>query len=299
MSHMNFGKLVADLRKEKIDPVSGHQWSQKSLADASGLSSRIIATIEQGTKAKIETDTLLCLANALQLNTLEKRIFFLLAITTDVQDTSVVPLTETLHGLLALMKNLQLPALLYDDYLDILAVNSLSVAFNIGVAQAGGITAPFPITQEHNLLRLLFAPNSEHRQRLAPMWAVMARVCVQLFHCHTLRHRSTPYFQDLLSQLRRYPTFRQHWEAICDAEPTEVSNYHPFHIADPHHGTTEWCNSIVTTATPIADLHLSMVLPCNQAAFDALGVGVLATLPEVYQLEEWPTVTKYPEINLV
>jgi transcriptional regulator with XRE-family HTH domain len=178
---------VADLRKEKFDPVSGHPWSQQSLADASGISPRIIATIEQGTKANIETDTLLRLANALRLNTSEKRMFFLLASASDIQDTSAVPLTETLQGLLSLIKELRLPALLYDDYLDILAVNSLSVAFNIGVAQAVGITDPFPITTEHNLLCLLFAPGAEHRQRLAPMWSVMARTCVQLFHCHTLR----------------------------------------------------------------------------------------------------------------
>jgi transcriptional regulator with XRE-family HTH domain len=296
MSHVKFGQLIAALRKEKFDPVSGHPWSQQSLADASGISPRIIATIEQGTKANIDVDTLLRLAKALRLNTLEKRMFFLLASASDIQATSAVSLNEALQVLLSLMKNLRLPALVYDDYMDILAVNSLSVAFNIGVAQAAGITAPFPITREHNLLRLLFAPDSEHRQRLAPMWSVMAQACVQLFHCNTMRHRSSPYFQSLLSQLRQYPTFRQHWDEVCDSAPIEVGNCHPFHIADPQRGTTEWCNSIITTATPIADLHLSVVLPCNQAAFEALAVGIKVVQMEVYQLEERPTADKFAEL---
>jgi transcriptional regulator with XRE-family HTH domain len=296
MGHEKFGQLVAALRKEKYDPATGHPWSQQKLASESGLSPRIIATIEQGTKAKIETDALLRLANALCLNTLEKRTFFLLASVTDIQETGAAPLRETFYGLLSLLKSIQLPALLYDDYLDILAVNSLSVAFNIGVAQTVGITDPFPITKERNLLCLLFAPDSEHRQRLAPMWSVMARTCVQLFRCNTLRHRSSPHFQDLLGRLRHYPLFRQHWEEVCNSGPAEIGNFHPFHIADPQRGATEWCNSIITTATQVADLHMSIVLPRNQAAFDALRVSVEATRLEGYQLEEWPTATKFPAL---
>jgi len=296
MSRAKFGALLAALRKERIDPISGRPWTQQLLAEASGLSPRMVANIEQGTKAHLETDALLSLAAALRLNTPEKRMFFLLAGSTATQDTDIAHLNKTLQGLLPLVKHLKVPALLYDDYLDIVAVNSLSIAFNIGVAQAVGVLDPFPVTQEHNLLRLLFAPDSEHRLRLSPMWSVMARTCVQLFHCNTLRHRSSPYFQDLLKQLRRYPAFRQHWEEICDSGSTEIGNCHPFHVPDPQHGMTEWCNSVVTTATAIADLHLSVVLPCNQAAFEALSVGAKTVQMEVFQLEEWPTAKKFPEL---
>lgn len=296
MSRLKFGQLVAALRKEKFDPNSGSYWSQETLASATGISARIIATIEQGTKTKLETDTLLVLAKALQLNTLETRSFLQIALTPENAKINSIALTETYRNLIELIKTLQLPALLYDDYLDILAVNSLSVAFNIGVAQSMGITSPFPIPQDHNLLCLLFNPESEHQQRLAPMWTIMARTCVQMFHCHTLRHRSTPYFQSLLSQLRRYPVFRQYWEEICDAGSPEINCYHPFTIPTAQNEVAKWSNSVTTTVTPIADLHLAMVLPCNQAAFEALGVGLRAVPPEVYQLEEWPTVIKFPEL---
>lgn len=200
MRRFKFGQLVASLRKEKFDPHSVSHWSQETLASATGLSARIIATIEQGTKTKLEIDVLLLLAKALRLNTLETWSFLQIALAPENAAPNFNVATEKYRNALELMKTLQLPALLYDDYLDILAVNSLSVAFNIGVAQSMGITSPFPVPQDHNLLCLLFNPESEHQQRLAPMWTIMAHTCVQMFHCYTLRHRSTPYFNNELIQ---------------------------------------------------------------------------------------------------
>lgn len=288
MPHEKFGRLLADLRQEMFDPVTGSRWSQKKLAQVAGLSPRIIATLEQGAKTKLETDMLWRIAQALRLNTLERREFFLLATAPEETDFDTNELRETWKGLLALMGTLCLPALLHDDFFDVLAVNALSVAFNVGAAQSVGITEPFPPPHEHNLLRMLFAPDSLQRRRLAPLWAVMARTCVQLFHCYTLRHRSSPYFQELLKELRGYREFRVFWEEITEGGPHEIATHHPFRIHHPEAGITEWCNSIITTATSLGDLHLSIVLPCNREAFEALSAGLKAVPRQVYALKEWP-----------
>ena len=41
MEHRTFGQIVTALRKEQIDLVSGHSWSQHRLADETGLTVRI------------------------------------------------------------------------------------------------------------------------------------------------------------------------------------------------------------------------------------------------------------------
>lgn len=70
MPPRKFGRLLAALRQEKFDPASGRRWSQKMLAQAAGLSPRIVASLQQGVKTKLETDTLWQITQALRLNTL-------------------------------------------------------------------------------------------------------------------------------------------------------------------------------------------------------------------------------------
>ncbi len=58
MKRKKFGNLLAALRQEKFDPATGSRWNQKKLAEEAGVSARVVATLEQGTKTKLETDML-------------------------------------------------------------------------------------------------------------------------------------------------------------------------------------------------------------------------------------------------
>ncbi len=294
MNAKQFGKLVASLRKEKIDPETGKRWTQDTLAIETGLSQRIIATIEQGTKAKLETDTLVDLADAFKLNYLARKEFFSFALAPEYSELSISQIQTKIHDLLDLMKHLQLPALLHDDYYDIVAVNSLSIAFNISTAESVGITEPVPITRDSNLLCMLFSPDSVHRQRLAPIWGSMSSTCVQLFHRYTLQHRSTHYFQTLFNQLVNYREFRQIWEVVNYGDGVEVGNYQSFQIKHPKYGTTQWQHGLTLSETPIGNLHLSIVLPANPAALEAIAAGIKVVRQGVYQLQKWPLAEKFP-----
>ena len=84
MNRVDFGKLVASLRKEHEDE-DGRPWSRQSLAQeanaAAGaelFSKDIISRIERGERI-LDQETLLALAAALQLTSGERKEFFLAA----------------------------------------------------------------------------------------------------------------------------------------------------------------------------------------------------------------------------
>ena len=58
VEHAAFGKVVAALRKEQIRLANGHNWSQRDLADETGLTTRIIGKIERGEQARLDGDIL-------------------------------------------------------------------------------------------------------------------------------------------------------------------------------------------------------------------------------------------------
>ncbi|MBX3015395.1 MAG: helix-turn-helix domain-containing protein [Caldilineaceae bacterium] len=292
-----FGKLVAGLRKEQFDSQRGERWTQTTLAQATGLSQRVIATIEQGTRAKLETDVLVRLADAFKLNFLTRKEFFSLALEPDPLTTANSSLQSKIQTLLHMMASLPVPALLHDDFYDILAVNSLSIAFNISLAESVGITEPLPTVTEYNLLKMLFAPNSPHRKRLSPMWSDMSSTCVQLFYRYTLRHRSSKYFQTLCNQLLVYREFRQVWEAVHDGDVVEANNYQAFQTKHPYYGVTLWYHGVIISETPVGNLHLSLVLPANHAAFDAIAASRTTVSPAIYPLQPWPTAEKFPDLR--
>ena len=73
-----FGKILEARRKEQTIFTNGIEkpWSQKKLAEVSGVGWRTIGEIERGKKAKLEIEDLDKLATALKLSVLERREFY-------------------------------------------------------------------------------------------------------------------------------------------------------------------------------------------------------------------------------
>ena len=67
VEHKAFGQVVTALRKEQIDFASGHSWSQRQLAEETGLTVRIVGKIERGEQARLDGAILQGLAQAFQL----------------------------------------------------------------------------------------------------------------------------------------------------------------------------------------------------------------------------------------
>src|SRR5215216_642718 len=72
MNRIEFGELVSTLRQDM-------GWTQAELAEYSEIDDAVISQIERGVKKFFEPNLLFCLANALQLTTLERREFILAA----------------------------------------------------------------------------------------------------------------------------------------------------------------------------------------------------------------------------
>ena len=88
MNQVDFGKLIASLRKEH-EGEDGAPWNQEKLSQEANLaagssifSEDIISSVERG-RRKPERQTLLALATALQLTSDERKEFFLAVLTKD------------------------------------------------------------------------------------------------------------------------------------------------------------------------------------------------------------------------
>lgn len=201
MQRNAFGQIVASLRKERRNPLTGRPWTQEQLAAASSLSLRVIANLEQGKKATLDGVMLENLASALQLTTLERREFFTLAI--DLEDGSATaPVFDVAAAdaeLLELFAGLHQPAFLYDDYFDILAANHAALMLHAieplwlqNLAGEG---------ERPNFLHVIFAPDSPMRRSMQAGWRMLALRNLHQFRAMTLRHRHTTRWHDLMAQL--------------------------------------------------------------------------------------------------
>lgn len=206
------------------------------LAQASRLSLRIVANLEQGKKATLDDDLLKRLASALQLTTLERREFFTVAI--DVHGYVLAAPTfnaeETVGDLLDIFANLHQPTFLYDDYFDIIAVNHAALLLhNIepvwlqSLAEENG---------RPNFLHVIFAPDSPMRRSMQEEWNMLALCNLHQFRAMSLRHRHTTRWNDLMTRLRTLPDFTIVWMATHAAQEDFSSRLHQHQYVHPRFG---------------------------------------------------------------
>ena len=132
MNRKEFGQLLATLRQD-LD------WTQFELAEYAEVDEAIISQIERGVKKHFEPNLLFCLANALQLTTLERREFLLAASGLDQKQivrqpsagmsTDVFNVRRVLDKMIELTGLVCLPAFLCDVYGDVIAANNIILSF--------------------------------------------------------------------------------------------------------------------------------------------------------------------------
>ena len=130
MDPVDFGKLIASLRKEHEDEEDV-PWTQEKLAEESNktagvelFSGDIVSAIERG-KRNLDQQTLLALADALQLTSGERKEFFLASSGIDNERIARPDHDpeEVLDNLLQTIRQSYLPAYVVDSYCDVVAVN--------------------------------------------------------------------------------------------------------------------------------------------------------------------------------
>lgn len=144
--------MVKSLRLEHFNPVTGHSWTQKDLAQAANLSEDIVSKIERGKRVTLDSDVLLSLGQAFNLTPAEQWAFFSAA--TDVDDPRLPPDTTCIQSILEhLWSNLtriRQPTYLFDSCYDLIGLNASLMAF-YGLVE-GDV--------DKNMLQILFAPQS-------------------------------------------------------------------------------------------------------------------------------------------
>lgn len=284
-----FGQVVAVLRKELRDE-EGRVWSQTKLGEASGLGIHIIANIETGRRAP-DPATLAALARALELTMQEERELALLAMR-EQKPALRQPIDPQvfLHHKLDQMAAIPFPAILHDDYGDLIAVNSAVMRF-LGLSQQRLAAAGnFSVTQYHTM-RLIFDPALSYEQMLGECWQAIAINQMQFFRRLALKRRAAVRMAAILSELRTLRRFRTLWEQASydrtwiETSPLEYTYRHPAGGEMLH-----YMGLPTVFPTPWGDLVLGVFMPLNPATSELFADNDEPA--RIMSLAEWP---KSPE----
>jgi len=261
VEHRTFGKIVAALRREQFDFASGHSWSQQQLAEATGLTARIVGKIERGEQARLDGEILQGLARAFELTSFERREFFAMA--SEVTEAGLVRATLGDEGVFGqvwrLLDTLCAPAFLMDPFADIIGVNRALLAFHdLSLAQ---LRATRTAGGGANNLVLLLAPGAPLRRMLGRGWRPIALANVQQWRAMTLRYRHTPRYRRLFTSLCAYPDFQRLWADSHEDGHDDYSLLRSYSYLHGAHGPVAYTVFTNTSLSAYGDLYLSTFVP--------------------------------------
>jgi len=297
MDRKTFGQLVAALRKERFDE-EGNRFTQAELArvaeennSQTELNQIIIGKIERGERAILDDQTLLKLAEALQLTVGERRVFFLLATGLDHQQiysSDVKEDQEILDSVLAMLTDIRLPALLLDRYLDVVAVNGLLMQL-YRMSQID-LSQQIKKTGRLNLLDFIFSKQfaTMRKQMLPEVWHRFAVGNVIYFRRVTLPYRMTDYFAALLTHLRRNREFRWYWEQVFYEEELYFVGGASFQMGSSLSGRFRFLTAPLVTLTPYGNLEIITHIPLDGVTAVSFHEMTQTTPAQVIQFAPWP-----------
>lgn len=304
MNQLDFGKLVASLRKEHEDE-NGAPWTQEKLsqeantaAGTSIFSEDIISSIERG-KRNLEREYLLALAKALQLTSHERKEFFLAASgigTPEIARQENNP-EEVYTQIIESIKELYVPAAVFDSYCNVLAINNVLLEL-LDFQSAYAIVPGTRYDQPHgyNLLRFIFSDEgSEHFLKLMDEgFSDFAYTAVRMFRTVSLAYRSTNYFHDLLYELRKSRLFKQYWSEIYFREKDYRFNSITINVNSSKLGRLSVFATTRSAFTTDGELHLAVFAPADMHTANTF-VRVLHQNSSltIFNLTPWPN----PELH--
>lgn len=282
MQHSTFGQILASLRKDLIDPETKKVWTQGQLAEAAGLSPRIIGAIERGEKINLDGEILPGLAGALQLTALEQREFYMAALETTSPVVSLLKASRPKQTL-STLKQLYLPAFVCDPFYTLVYANAQVLTFH-GLHLETLQTAA---TQgQVNILHELFVADSDLRRALGQGWHAVAFANLQHFRVTSLRYRHTQRFQQLLASLFPLPGFTQLWQEALYPEEDISSRLRAFGYQHAVHKQVRYVVTTNAILAPTTELFLSVLGPSDKRTaeiFMRLGEDAPADFDNIQQ----------------
>ncbi len=292
MNRKDFGELVSTLRLDL-------GWTQFQLAEYAGIDVAVISQTERGVKKFFEPELLFCLANALQLTTIERSEFFLAASGLEEKQllrqpsagmlTDVFDAKKILERMVSLTGQIMLPAFMVDIYSDLIAANFMMAAFYH--VPPGLIDDAAKIPGGYNTTRLNFGRDLGWRRQITENWDAYALNSMRAFRESTLRYRATPYFKYLMNAFRNpaeYPLFDRYWKMVSSTEQDKDMNLDHFQYIHNEFGPLNYIASVTNVVTSFGNLYLVQNLPLDSHTDEVfrqlkekVGQGVL-------RLASWP-----------
>lgn len=296
MNHKEFGQLIAALRKEHVDE-DGNRLTQAKLAEEaqqsnphSPLNEIIIGKIERGERAVLDDQTLLSLADTLELTMGERREFFLAATGLDNEQIYAAqkPAEEILTSVIQMLADIQLPALLLDNFLDVIAINASLVKLydtnRIDLSSRRHQPAGL------NLLGFIFSADFEPQRQLMTQnqWHNFAVGNIIYFRRVTLPYRTTDYFAALLARLRHNREFRWYWEQVFYEEKRYFVGGESFRMGTLESHRYYYLTAPLVTLTPYGNLEIITHIPRNAETAATFHQMVMEAPATAQQLSSWP-----------
>ena len=292
MNRRDFGELVSTLRLDL-------GWTQFQLAEYAGVDVAVISQIERGVKKFFEPEFLFCLANALQLTTIERAEFFLAAsgleekqllrqpsagMTTDAFDAKKI-----LDRMVSLTGEIMLPAFMVDVYSDVIAVNYMMAAFyNVPSALIEG-AAELPAG--YNTARLNYGKDLGWRKQITENWDAYALNSMRAFRESSLRYRASPYFKYLMKTFRNpaeFPLFDRYWKMVSSTEQDKDMNLDHFQYIHNEFGPLSYIASVTIAVTSFGNLYLVQNLPLDCHTDEVFNILKTKAGQGVIRLASWP-----------
>jgi Predicted transcriptional regulators len=269
MNRREFGQLLATLRQD-LD------WTQFELAEYADVDEAIISQIERGVKKHFEPKLLFCLANALQLTTLERREFLLAASGLDQKQivrqisaatsTDVFNVRRVLDKMVELTGQVRLPAFLCDVYGDVIAANNIILSlFRLPVEF---VEPASQIPGGYNTARFNFGKDLVARSHVIDNWNGFALNSMRTFRENSLRYRAQPYFKYLMKIFRNrneYPLFERYWKLVSSVEQDKEANTDYFSYLHDEFGQIKYMSASTVSITSFGELFLTHYLPLDES----------------------------------
>lgn len=292
MNRREFGQLLATLRQD-LD------WTQFELAEYAETDEAIISQIERGVKKYFEPNLLFCLANVLQLTTLERREFLLAASGLDQKQivrqpsagmsTDVFNVRRVLDKMVELTGLVRLPAFLADVYGDVIAANNIIVSFF--KVPPGYIEEAGQTPGGYNTTRFNFGKDLVARGHVIDHWDAYALNSMRTFRENSLRYRAQPYFKYLMKIFRNrneYPLFDRYWKMVSSVEEDKEASTDTFSYQHNEFGPIKYISSSTVSITSFGELFLTQYLPLDEHTGQGFEQLAQQAGPGVTTLAPWP-----------
>ncbi len=216
MQKENFGIICASLRNDILNMAAGRNWSQQDLADATDLPLKVIGQIERGEKVNLHSELLICLADAFNLTTTERKRFFSLA--SDITNEEVArddqSISTVFDATVQEAQQIRQPVLLHDGIYRIIGLNTAYMqTYGLTSDYLGSIPESDPT--KYHFVRHIHDEESPVRHVYKSQIEKVEMNNAVYWRFLSIAHRHDPLFNEIQDKLlSQYPRFAYLWNSL-------------------------------------------------------------------------------------